>query len=151
MIYAAIVASKIRQTFVDVNNQQWDKATAALHRNVYHRVSGDHALAGERHDKASARKWFERLGRVYPNLKITVTDITVTGWPWRTSVFAVWNGDATLLDGRPYVNRGMHVFDLRWGRVHALEEFQDSQSAAQGLARQAASGIEEAGSAPILS
>lgn len=151
MIYSSIVKSKIRQTFEHVNNQRWDEATAALRRNVRHRVSGDHALGGERNDKASARQWFERLGRVYPNLKITVTNITVTGWPWRTSVFAEWNGSATLLDGRPYLNRGMHVFDLRWGQVHGLEEFQDSQSAAQGLARQAASGIDEAKAAPIVS
>ncbi len=151
MIYGSIVKSKIRQTFDHVNNHRWDEATAALHKNVHHRVSGDHALGGERHDKASVRQWFERLGRVNPNLNITLTRITVTGWPWRTSVFAEWNGHATLLDGSPYINRGMHVFDLRWGRVHGLEEFQNSQSAAEGLARQAASGIDEAKAAPILS
>lgn len=151
MIYSAIVRMKIRQTFRQVNDHQWDKATAGLAPNVYHRVSGDHALAGERHDKASARQWFERVGRVNPTLKITLSKITVTGWPWNTAVFAEWNANATLLDGSPYINRGMHVFHLRWGRVHALEEFQDSQSAAQGLARQAASGIDEAKAVPILS
>ena len=41
----------------------------------------------------------ERLGRVLPNLHITVTDVTVKGWPWNTKVFAQWDGKATLLNG----------------------------------------------------
>lgn len=39
---------------------------------------------------------------------------------------------STLLSGDPsYVYRGLHMFTLRWGRVHALEEFYDSQAAAR--------------------
>ena len=54
-----------------------------------------------------------------------VNHIWVTGWPWHTTVFAQWDGTATLLNGNAlYVNRGLHVFTLRWGRVTALEEFQ---------------------------
>jgi ketosteroid isomerase-like protein len=66
-------------------------------------------------------------------------------------VFAQWDGTATLRNGDAYVNRGLHVFTLRWGRVHALEEFQDSQAAARGLEAQAAAGIEEAAAEPIVS
>ncbi|MFA5958562.1 nuclear transport factor 2 family protein [Hyphomicrobium sp.] len=141
----------MRQTFNHVNNHSWDKATEALAPNIHHRVSGDHALGGERHDKDSVRRWFERLGRVLPTLRITVTEVTVKGWPWNTQVFAQWDGKATLKNGTPYINRGLHAFTLRWGRVYALEEFQDSQAADNGLAAQAAAGIEEAAAAPILS
>ena len=86
-----------------------------------------------------------------PTLRITVTEVTVKGWPWNTQVFAQWDGKATLKNGTPYINRGLHAFTLRWGRVYALEEFQDSQAADNGLAAQAAAGIEEAAAAPILS
>ena len=151
MIYSSIVKMKIRQTFNHVNNHRWDKATEALAPRVHHRVSGDHALGGERHDKDSARRWFERLGRVLPTLRITVNKVTVKGWPWNTQVFAEWDGNATLNNGDPYINRGLHVFTLRWGRVYALEEFQDSQAAANGLAAQAAAGLKEASAEPILS
>lgn len=151
MIYSSIVKMKIRQTFDHVNNHRWDKATEALAPRVHHRVSGDHALGGERHDKDSARRWFERLGRVLPTLRITVNKVTVKGWPWNTQVFAEWDGKAILKNGTPYINRGLHAFTLQWGRVYALEEFQDSQAAANGLAAQAAAGIEEAAAAPILS
>ncbi|MER8394281.1 nuclear transport factor 2 family protein [Mesorhizobium sp. M1340] len=99
----------------------------AVAPNVHHRVSGAHALGGERHDKEALRRWFERLGRVLPNLHLTVNHIWVKGWPWHTTVFAQWDGTAT--------------FTLRWGRVHALEEFYDSQAAARGLAAQATAGL----------
>jgi len=69
----------------------------------------------------------------------------VNGWPWNTTVFVQWDGTATLLNSdTSYINRGLHVFTLRWGKVYALEEFQDSQAAAGGLAAQAAAGLEEA-------
>ena len=66
MIYGSIVRMKIRQTFDHVNNHRWDKALEAVAPNVHHRVSGAHALGGERRDKDSVRRWFERLGRVLP-------------------------------------------------------------------------------------
>jgi hypothetical protein len=54
----------------------------------------------------------------------------MTGWPWHTTVFAQWDGAATLLDGdASYVNRGLLVLTLRWGRVYA-----------RGISRYASSG-----------
>lgn len=152
MIYSSIVRMKIRQTFDHVNNHRWDEALETVASKVHHRVSGAHALGGERHDKDSVRRWFERLGRVLPNFHITVTDATVKGWPWNSKVFAQWDGKATLLNSEAsYINRGLHVFTLRWGKVYALEEFQDSQAAARGLAAQSAAGIEKADAEPIVS
>ena len=152
MLYSYIVKKQIRQTFDHVNNHRWDEAVKAVAPHVHHRVSGTHALGGERHDKEALRRWFERLGRVLPNLHIKVNNIWVKGWPWHTTVFAQWDGTATLLNGdASYVNRGLHVFTLRWGRVYALEEFQDSQAAARALAAQAAAGLEEAVAEQIVS
>ena len=152
MLYSYIVKKEIRKTFEQVNNQRWDEAVKAVAPHVQHRVSGAHALGGERRGKEDVRRWFERLGRVLPTLHLTVHNIWVTGWPWHTTVFAQWEGTATLLNGdASYVNRGLHVFTLRWGRVYALEEFQDSQEAARGLAAQAAAGLKEAAAEPIAS
>jgi len=151
-MYSYIVKTKIRQTFDDVNNHRWDKAVEAVAPHVHHRVSGAHALGGERHSKEALRRWFERLGRVLPTLRIKVNNIWVIGWPWHTNVFVEWDATAKLLNGDgAYVNRGLHVFTLRWGRVYALEEFQDSQEAARGLSIQASTGIKEAAAGPILS
>ena len=150
MLYDYIVKNRIRQTFEHVNNHRWDEVLKPVAPNVYHRFAGAHSLAGERHDKETLRRWFERLGRVQPNLRIKVNDVRVTGWPGHTTVFVQWDGTATLLNGSAYINRGLHVFTLRWGKLHALEEFQDSQAAANALAAQAAAGIKEAVAEPIL-
>ena len=144
MIYSSIVENRIRQTFDHVNHHRWDEALEAVAPHVHHRVSGVHALGGERRHKEAMRRWFERFGRVLPNLQIRVNKVWVMGWPWDTTVFAQWDGTATLLNGDAYVNRGLHVFTLRWGKVFALEEFQDSQAAAHALAIQAAGGLVEA-------
>jgi ketosteroid isomerase-like protein len=151
MIYSYIVKKKIQQTFDDVNNHRWDETVKAVAPNVHHRVSGVNALGGERHDKAALRRWFERLGRVQPNLHIKVNNIWVVGLPWHTTVFVQWDGTATLLNGNAYVNRGLHVFTLKWGNVYALEEFQDSEAAAYALAAQAAAGLKEAVAEQIVS
>lgn len=150
MLYSYIVKKKIKQTFDHVNNHNWDEAVKAVSPHVYHRVSGVHALGGERHSKEALRSWFERLGRVLPTLQIRVNKIWVNGWPWNTTVFAQWDGTGTLLNGEKYINRGLHVFTLRWGKVYVLEEFQDSQAAATGLTIQMAAGLEEAGAGRIV-
>jgi ketosteroid isomerase-like protein len=150
MLYSYIVKKKIRQTFDHVNQHHWDETVRDVAPKIHHRVSGVHALGGERHGKEALRGWFTRLGSVLPNLKIRVNNVWVTGWPWNTKVFVEWDGTATLLNGDAYINRGLHVFTLRWGKVHALEEFQDSQEAARGLAVQAAAGIKEAAAKQIV-
>ena len=60
MLYSAIVKNEIRKTFNHVNNHRWDEAVKAVAPHVHHRVSGAHALGGERHDKKAMRRWFER-------------------------------------------------------------------------------------------
>ncbi len=151
MLYSSIVEKRIRETFDHVNNHRWEEAVKAVAPHIHHRVSGAHALAGERHNKEDLRRWFERVGRVLPNLRIKVDNIWVNGWPWDTTVFARWDGTATLLNEDAYVNRGLHVFTLRWGRVTSLEEFQDSRAAANALAAQAAAGLKEAVAEQIVS
>lgn len=151
MLYSYIVTKLIRQSFDDVNNRRWDEVLKAVVPNVHHRLPGANSLGGERHDKASVLRWFERFGRVLPNVHIEVNNIWVKGWPWHTTVFAQWDATATLLDGGSYFNRGLHVFTLRWGKVYAMDEFQDSQEVARGLASQGAAGLKEAVAEQIVS
>jgi ketosteroid isomerase-like protein len=152
MIYSYIVEKAIRQSFDDANNHRWDDTVKGLSADAHHRVSGDHALGGARQGKVAVRRWFERLGRVFPTLHIKVERVWVTGWPWNTTVFARWSANETLLDGRgSYVNNGLHVFNLRWGKVHSIEEYFDSQAADRALAAQAQSGLDEAAAGPLAS
>ena len=151
MIYQSIVKKRIRQSFDQVNNRRWDDLMRSIEPNVHHRFLGAHAIGGERHDRDTLRLWFERLARVLPNLHLKINDIWVKGWPWHTMVFVQWDGTATLLDGGPYSQHAIHVITLRWGKIHALDVFEDSQEVTRALDIQAAAGLKEAVAEQIVS
>jgi ketosteroid isomerase-like protein len=151
MIYSAIVKKRIRQAFDEVNDRRWDELMASITPTVHHRFGGAHAIGGERHDREALRRWFERLARVLPNLHLEINDIWVKGPPWHTMVFVQWDGTATLLNGGGYFQHAIHVITLRWGKIAALDVFEDSQEVARALAIQAEAGVDEALAEPILS
>ena len=151
MLYKAIVKNRIRHSFDQVNAQCWDDLMNSITPNVHHRFLGAHAIGGERHDRDTLRRWFGRLGRVLPNLHLTINRIWVQGWPWNTTVFVQWDGNATLLNGDPYVQHAVHLITLRWGKIAALDVFEDSEAVARGLETQAANGLEEAAAAQLVS
>ena len=151
MLYQAIVKRRIRQSFEDVNNHRWDELMRSIAPDVHHRFGGVHAIGGERHDRETLRRWFERLARVLPNLRLEIRHIWVEGWPWHTMVFVQWDGTATLEDGGGYSQHAIHVITLKWGKIHALDVFEDSQEVARALVAQAAAGLDEALAQPILS
>jgi ketosteroid isomerase-like protein len=152
MLYSYFVEKLVRQSFDHVNNHRWDELLKPVAPNVHHRFAGSHSIGGERHDKAAMRRWLERLGSVLPNLHLKVNHIWVKGWPWQTTVFVQWDATATLLNGDDsYFNRGLHVISMRWGKVYALDVFEDSQEVARGLAAQAAAGLKEAVAEQIVS
>ena len=151
MIYSWVVKNRIRQSFEQVNAHRWDDLLGSIAPNVDHRFLGAHAVGGQRHDRDTLRRWFERLGRVLPNLHLTVNNIWVKGWPWNTTVFVQWDGTATLLDGGPYRQHAVHLITLRWGKIHALYVFEDSQEIARALEVQATAGLLEAVAEPIVS
>jgi hypothetical protein len=152
MLYSYFVKKVVRQSFDHVNHHRWDELLKPVTPNVHHRFAGAHAIGNERHDKGAMHRWLERVGRVLPTLHITVNNIWVKGWLWQTTVFVQWDATATLLNGDDsYFNRGFHVITMRWGKVYALDVFEDSQEVARGLAAQAASGLQEAAAEPIVS
>ena len=151
MLYRSIVKKRIRQAFDQVNDRRWDDLMNSIAPDVYHRFGGMHAIGGVRHDSHTLRCWFERLARVLPNLYLQINDIWVTGWPWRTLVFVQWDGTATLLNGDDYFQHAIHVITLQWGKIHAIDVFEDSQEVAWALRTQAAAGLEEAVAEPIAS
>ena len=151
MLYRSIVKKRIRQAFDHVNNRRWDELMTSISPRVHHRFGGVHAIGGERHDREALRLWFERLARVLPNLYLKINNVWVQGWPWHTMVFVQWDGTATLLNGDGYFQHAIHVITLRWGKIAALDVFEDSQAVDRALAAQAAAGLDEAIAEPILS
>jgi ketosteroid isomerase-like protein len=150
-MFHAIFERQARKSFELVNQHNYDAILSAAVPDIRHRFSGDHALGGERNDATSLRLWFERLHRLLPGLTLTVTDVWVNGGLRATTVIVRWTATATLLDGLPYHNRGIHVIELRNRKAVSIEVEEDTQAVALGLQRQAQSGVAEALAPPITS
>lgn len=150
-MYRAVVRRIATRNFERVNNQEYETILKGCTEDVRHRFGGNHPLGGERHDKEALRRWFQRLGRLYPTLKLTVRDVWVTGLPHNTTVIIRWTAAQTLTDRSPYENHGVHVVGMRWGKVVEIDANEDSQIVAESMKVLAAHGQDEALAPPILS
>jgi ketosteroid isomerase-like protein len=150
-MYHAIVKRFASKSFLSVNHKDYAAILKDCTPDVHHRFGGNHALGGDRHDRAALGCWFERLGRVFPTLQLTVHDVWVHGAPWNTTVIVRWSGVQNLPDKSPYNNHGVHVIRIRWGKVFDIDANEDSQLVAAGLQIWAAHGVAEALAPPILS
>ncbi len=150
-MYHAIVKRIALQNFLRVNRKDYAAILKGCSLDVHHRFGGHHALGGERHDREALGRWFERLGRVATTLTLTVPDVWVKGWPWKTPVILRWSAVPDLPDGSPYNNHGVHIIRMRWGKVFDIDANEDSQLVAASLQIWAGYGVSEALAAPILS
>jgi ketosteroid isomerase-like protein len=111
--------------------------------------SGDHALGGRLESNELIREWFQRLYRIFPDLRFKPQAIVVNGFPWNTMVAARFAVSATLPNGKPYANEGMQFIRLRWGRVVQDFIYEDTEALSLALAEVAAGGRSEATAAPL--
>jgi ketosteroid isomerase-like protein len=150
-VFRRLAARRVRHVFDRLSVGDYETALAGLAGDVHHRFAGAHPLGGERHDPDAVRRWFERLFRLFPELRFTVARTAVAGWPWDLTVTVEWRADVVPAVGPAYVNVGAHVLRVRRGRVACLHAYEDSQAVAEACARMAAEGIGEAAAAPITS
>ncbi|GLZ52782.1 nuclear transport factor 2 family protein [Actinomycetospora sp. NBRC 106378] len=148
-MYHAIVRRVARRTFDRVAARDYGAVLAACSPDIHHRFGGDHALGGERHSREALGRWFERLGRLTPTLALRVTDVWVKGLPHDTVAVIRWEATQEPLDGVPYLNRGVHVVRMRWGKAVEIDANENSQLVADYLDRLAAHGVAEAAAPPI--
>ena len=152
LIYSSIVERLVRKTFLAVQNHDYEYVLGGLSsRNLTHRFAGPNSLGGIRHDKEAMRRWFMRVGTVFPELEFKVTSVLVHGWPWNTTVVARWVATCTLKNGDPYINPGIHVIKMRWGKAYDFDVYEDTFAVTVGLEKQAKSGIAEASAPQIVS
>jgi ketosteroid isomerase-like protein len=144
-VYRAIVARKIRRNWAAVARQDATPVMEALAPEFEYHFIGDHALGGVRHTADRQREWFERLFRLFPDIRFDVKDVVVTGMPWRTRAVVV--AEATLDSDPSYHNYLAQALELRWGRLTKVRMHEDSQLVARHLERHP---LEEARSAPIV-
>lgn len=150
-MYHSIVKTIARKNFLRVNNKDFDALLKDCAPDIHHRFGGNHALGGERHDREALRQWFARLGRIGTTLKINVHDIWVKGMPWNTTIIIRWSATQEMPDKSPYLNRGVHIVRMAWGKIVDIDANEDSQIVAESLKVLAAHGNAEALAAPIVS
>lgn len=148
-MYRTFVERKIRKTFRQLSEGNYESSVEEMPPSLYHCFPGDHALGGVRRTPEGMRLWFERLYEIFPNLHFEVKKVVVRGWPWDTTVMIEWVDRATPADGVPYVNEGTHVIRLRNGKLTYLHAYLDTQKVAGVCDRLAAGGMAEAAAPPI--
>jgi ketosteroid isomerase-like protein len=149
-MYRAIVTRRVRTAWEHVARGDYEHVLGQLAPAFTHSFAGDHALGGERSSRDAQRAWFERVFRLLPGIEFTVHDVLVRGWPWRTRAVALIGVRADVA-GQPYENEVTQTIDLRWGRITAIHNLEDTQRLAAALEQLAAGGIDEARAAPIVS
>jgi ketosteroid isomerase-like protein len=152
IIYSRIIKKLVQESFLAVQNHDYDsvlKGVAA--ENLTHRFAGSNSLGGVRHDKEALERWFKRVGTVLPNLQFEVTDVLVNGGPWNTTVVARWIATCKLANGDHYINPGVHIIKIRWGKAYDFDVYEDTYAVTCGLDNQARSGIDEAKAPQIQS
>jgi ketosteroid isomerase-like protein len=146
--YHAIVRRKVIASFRRLNERDPSAALALMADDVRYTFSGDHALGGTRVSRRGVEKWFGRLLRLFRST-FSLRSVRVVGWPWRTEVFNVFEDHVVPEVGESYVNRGVQVVELRWGRAVRIETWVDTARVVHLLDELAAHGVGEAHAAPI--
>lgn len=149
MIYHAIVRSKLKQSFEEVNRGNLDAVVAQFAPDAEHWFSGAHALGGRRQGTAQIQEWYDRLATVLPDLRFEITGIAVSGPPWRTVAAVEWVDHFTDPSGQAWSNQGVHVIHLAGGKITALHIYCDTELLARALTVLAEQGRPQAGAAPI--
>lgn len=125
-MYKAIVRRQVRNTFNRLNEGNFGPALDGMADHFDHYFAGEHCLGGVRNNRESMEKWFERLFRLNRNLDFDLKHIAVSGTPWNTTITVEWTDGATLANGAPYLNRGVHVVRMKWGKVTSLHAYLDT-------------------------
>ena len=95
------------------------------------------------------RRWHERVAVLFPALKFEIKHIVVNGWPWNTTVAVEWEDRASPRDGSGYINHGVQIFQIRWGRPVSVHFYMDTMRIDEVCRRLTQQGVAEASAPPI--
>lgn len=149
-MYHMIVERNVTSVFNRLTKGDYEYALSGIGTTIEHRFAGEHCLGGTRTSTEALRHWFERLFRLFPNLRskcIPSRHPVGRGIP---TVVVEWTDRATPADKTDYVNSGVHVIQMRWGKVVSIHAYLDTQVLIDTFNRMAINGIEEAKAPPIM-
>ena len=151
MIHHWIARFLVRRGFAALSRGDACAITSLMADDVHYRFEGDGALGGERYSRAAVERWFQRVLRLLPGLRLEPLYVAVSGWPWDmavlTYVIVTWRRP----DGRAYGNTAMQAIRIRWGRVRDVHTIENTERV-NALLRELGErhGMAEALAAPIM-
>ncbi|KAA2252410.1 nuclear transport factor 2 family protein [Solihabitans fulvus] len=116
-MYHAVVRAKVRKLWTRVAAGDYRAAVAMAAPTLRFRFVGEAPPAATLTGPVEFERWFADLFVLFPGIRVSLADVVVRGWPWRTTVIVRLSIEATLADGTPYRNEGIQWVTLRWGRM----------------------------------
>ena len=144
LMYHSIVKSIIKKNFQALSLGDYEALLSTVSDNVSHSFLGHSAIGGQRQSKDKLRLWFQRVFRLFPTLDFTVSSIIVSGFPWHTTVVAEWTANVTPVVGDTYINTGVHVIVLKWGKSVKITAYENAELVALACDKMISAGVEEA-------
>ncbi len=126
-MYSFFVRRFVRQVFESLNQGDYEIVLKGVSPKITHTFSVTSALGGTRHSIEAMRQWFQRLYRLSPGLNFDIKNIAVSGAPWNTKIAVEWVDVAKPADGSDYVNEGVHMIKMRWGKAVYIHAYLDTQ------------------------
>ncbi len=146
--YKIVLKSKIINGFNALNRGDYQPVTALFADNVRYWFSGVSAVGGERHSRKACEAWFVRLLKLLPG-QFSIQNMQIMGMPWATTVVTRFQDVVTPQLGAPYVNDGIQVIRIRWGKAISVRTYVDTLKVDKALRYMAENGIAEAAAKPI--
>jgi ketosteroid isomerase-like protein len=141
--YKNILRSKIVKGFADFSKGNYQTLLKLYDNNVHQQFEGNHALAGERFNKAKVELWFQRFIRLLPS-KFYIKDMIIQGGPWNTVVIMEFQDEVSPQGITPYVNNGIMKAIVKWGKATHVHIYVDTSKVENALKELAENGVSEA-------
>ncbi|WP_051766494.1 nuclear transport factor 2 family protein [Saccharothrix syringae] len=132
-MYHAVVRAKVRRLWERVGAGDHLAAVRLAAPDVRFKFVGEPPLGAEFTGRDRLEQWFRGMQEVLPGLRITLVDVVVRGWPWRTTVVTRLTMAGTLADGGEYRNEGVQWVTLKWGRMVDDYVLEDTARLAEAL------------------
>jgi ketosteroid isomerase-like protein len=149
MLYRRFVHGKARWIFERFSAGDYESLLKNEAPDLRFEYPGRHALGTTLTDINSVRLWYERFFRFFPDIEFTLKNILMKGGPRKTTVVVEWEAKATMPDGQPYDNQGIHILIIKMGKAAGIRVYLDTQKKAVKLQSLAENGVAEASAPPI--
>jgi len=150
-MYHRIVRTIVAKTFAHLNRHDYQPVVAQFTPAITHTFAGTHALGGTRRTRQAAQQWYERLFRLFPDLRFAVQNIMVSGLPGDTRIAVQFRVEVDEVHGKRvgYSNEVAQFIRLQWGKITEIKLYEDTDKLVDLLAVMRDLGVAEAAAPPI--